>query len=247
MKKIYLFAAVSAGLSLFWFAKEEYVLYKELKQLHQFSKYSFSQQGEDLIIENIFQYLKIEKPVYLDIGAWNPVVDNNTFLFYRKGSRGVLVEPNPYFVEMIRNVRPQDIVVPLAVTVDGRRAELDYYLVNDGKSGWNTFSAEQAMKLQSQGNTIKTIRMQSIGINDIIKKYLTKAPDLLSIDIEGMDLAVLKSLDWKSYRPRVICVETLVTGSRQGDQKIHEFLLQMNYSLKGSTFVNSVYVDNNLL
>ena len=61
------------------------------------SRPTFSQQGEDLIVESICGFLKIEKPTYLDIGAADPIVSNNTYLFYQQGCRGVLVEPNPAF------------------------------------------------------------------------------------------------------------------------------------------------------
>jgi hypothetical protein len=39
---------------------------------------------------------------YLDIGTNHRVVSNNTFLFYRTGSSGVCVEPNPAFANLIR-------------------------------------------------------------------------------------------------------------------------------------------------
>ena len=61
------------------------------------ANFSYSQQGEDLIILDIFRHLRLKRPSYLDIGAWEPVKSNNTYLFYRLGSRGVLVEPNPVF------------------------------------------------------------------------------------------------------------------------------------------------------
>src|SRR4051794_18414209 len=55
---------------------------------------SFAQQGEDLVVDSLFGALKVAKPTYLDIGAYEPIRSNNTYLFYRQGGRGVLVEPN---------------------------------------------------------------------------------------------------------------------------------------------------------
>src|SRR5687768_251174 len=60
---------------------------------------SFAQSGEDLIANFICHYLQIPKITYLDVGAHDPVKINNTFFFYRRGFRGVLVEPN---VEMCK-------------------------------------------------------------------------------------------------------------------------------------------------
>ena len=64
-----------------------------------FKKISYSQLGEDLIIEFVFNGIGINKINYLDIGAHHPIEINNTYLFYLKGSYGVLIEPDPYFVE----------------------------------------------------------------------------------------------------------------------------------------------------
>ncbi|MFM6249337.1 MAG: hypothetical protein ACKPEQ_09345, partial [Dolichospermum sp.] len=56
---------------------------------------SYSQCGEDLIINFIFNNLGIINPSYLDIGAHHPTYLSNTYSFYRKGCQGVCVEPDP--------------------------------------------------------------------------------------------------------------------------------------------------------
>ncbi len=56
---------------------------------------TYSQFGEDLIVRYLFDSLGIARPTYLDIGANHPKFSGNTFGFYKRGSRGVLVEPNP--------------------------------------------------------------------------------------------------------------------------------------------------------
>src|SRR4051794_26326102 len=52
---------------------------------------SYAQSGEDVIVAGIFNYLRIAKPTYLDVGAFLPIYSSNTYLLYRQGSRGVLV------------------------------------------------------------------------------------------------------------------------------------------------------------
>jgi hypothetical protein len=58
-------------------------------------KVSYSQSGEDVIVDFIFQILKIQKPSYLDVGAHHPSYLSNTYLFYQKGCQGVCIEPDP--------------------------------------------------------------------------------------------------------------------------------------------------------
>ena len=46
---------------------------------------SFSQCGEDLIVNYIFNLRGISLPSYLDIGANHPYFISNTALFHKKG------------------------------------------------------------------------------------------------------------------------------------------------------------------
>jgi hypothetical protein len=61
----------------------------------KFEKKSFSQTGEDLIVEFIFNDIGVDYPSYIDIGAHHPYYLNNTQIFYLKGCRGINIEPDP--------------------------------------------------------------------------------------------------------------------------------------------------------
>jgi hypothetical protein len=108
-------------------------------------KQSYSQQGEDLIVESIFDYLGIEHPSYLDVGAADPVRFNNTYLFHRKGCRGVLVEPNPDYCRRLSAERPKDTVLNIGIGFTDQK-ESDYYMIGGvaNAADLNTFSKEQA-------------------------------------------------------------------------------------------------------
>src|SRR3954468_21715772 len=94
-----------------------------------YSKRSFSQCGEDLIVDHIFQQLKIEKPSYLDIGAYHPKRLSNTYLFYLKGSRGINVEPDPSLFEAFLNERQEDI--NLNIGIGPKSGTADFYIMNE--------------------------------------------------------------------------------------------------------------------
>ena len=85
---------------------EEKALHSQ--QLNQY-KVSYSQKGEDLIIKHIFDGLGIVEPSYLDIGAHHPYHISNTALFYKNGSRGINIEPDPDLFVEINRVRKEDI------------------------------------------------------------------------------------------------------------------------------------------
>ena len=205
---------------------------------------SFAQQGEDLVLKGVLAELGYDKPTYLDIGSYHPVVSNNTYLLYAVGGRGVLVEPNPFLAEMSRRVRPDDTMVEAGVAAAEERAEADYYVIQ-GRPQLNTFSKEQADRYIAEGGKIeKTVKMPLIPIDELLAEHFPESPpDLLSLDVEGLDLEVLRSMDFERWRPPVICVETLVYGSKALVPEIFDVLRERGYVVRGATFVNTIFVD----
>jgi hypothetical protein len=208
------------------------------------SELSFAQAGEDVIVNFLFHYLQFKDIQYLDIGAWDPVAYNNTYFFYRKGFRGVLVEPNVAMCRKIRGVRPEDTTLEAGIGVTAER-EGDYYMMNE--SGWNTFSKDEADHMTKvTGGKIrveKVIKMPLLDINDVMAKHFGKAPAYVSIDAEGLHLAILKSIDYGRFRPLAICVETLVSGSRAAIPEIPAYMASQGYVDRGGSFVNTIFVD----
>src|SRR3989344_4572766 len=56
-------------------------------------KRSYSQSGEDMILRSIFDDKK--EGFYVDVGAFHPKLYSNTYYFYKRGWRGINIEPNP--------------------------------------------------------------------------------------------------------------------------------------------------------
>jgi FkbM family methyltransferase len=221
---------------------------------HQpWARQSHSQQGEDLIVAAICDLFGIEHPTYLDIGAADPCQDNNTYLFYERECRGVLVEPNPAFCRKIKAVRPGDTVLNAGVGVTGEReTTADYYVIG-GRDGdyLNSFSKEQVDDVvkRSEGtrSVAKTIKMRLLNINSIIEQYLPAAPSFVSIDTEGLDFAILQTLDFERFRPSILCVETLIIGTTRVKTEILDLMTSKGYLVRGGTFVNTIFVDGRLL
>jgi len=215
------------------------------------SRTSYSQQGEDLIVDSICGSLAIRNPTYLDIGAADPIVLNNTYLFYEGGCRGVLVEPNPTFCSKLRSQRPKDKVLNIGVGFEDRDAA-DYYMVGGPDGEYlNTFSPDDVERLREKSKgfrpIVKVIKMPLVNINKIMEEQFQGAPDFLSTDTEGLDLDILKSLDFNRFRPKIVCVETLVLGIKQMETAILDLMRAKDYTIRGATFVNTIFVDNHIL
>lgn len=209
---------------------------------------SFSQCGEDLVVAFMAYYLAIPKVTYLDIGANDPVKFSNTYYFYKKGHRGALVEPNRELCKRLRRERPADSTVEAGIGVTAAR-EADYYVMT--YDGLNTFSKEEAehQVQTSQGKVSiqEVIKIPLLNINDVMDEHFHGAPAFLSVDTEGLDLAILQSIDYSRFRPKIICAETLVSNTRKTRPEIPEFMGRQGYIARGGSFVNTIFVDEMLL
>jgi FkbM family methyltransferase len=209
----------------------------------------YSQCGEDLIADQILHDLGVDRPTFLDVGAFLPIRSNNTYLFYTRGARGVLVEPNVDLIAELKRARPEDVVLNIGIGFSAEEETADYYRTNFPQR--NTFDAEDAKKLVASSNgearIVEVVKMPLVPINKVIATHLgDRAPDFLSVDTEGLDLAILKTLDFGKYRPKLICAETFDNTTFRVKPDVAEFLGGQGYAVRGQTHPNTLFVDQRL-
>jgi hypothetical protein len=115
----------------------------------------------------------------------------------------------------------------------------------------NTFSKEEAERYQSYGNQkIEiVIEIPLLNLEDILRKYFHPCPDFISLDAEGLDLAILKSLDLNRFRPAVFCIETIKYTEDKSELKnlkileISDIMESQGYMTYADTHINTIYVD----
>ena len=206
----------------------------------------YSQSGEDKILFHFFSSLGKDKITYLDIGTNHPQIHNNTYLFYRKGSSGVCIEPNPKLADLIRSTRSRDVCLNVGVSFDEERVA-DFYMMSSHTL--STFSKEDATALDRAGvyKIEETLRIQLRSINSILETQFTEPVDLISIDVEGWNEEVVRSIDFSRFRPLCLCVETLTFSDNGYGEKIPgitEFLVENGYSVYADTHINTIFVDS---
>jgi FkbM family methyltransferase len=208
---------------------------------------SYSQCGEDLIVSFLMNMLGISRPSYLDIGAHHPTYLSNTYLFYWRGCRGVCVEPDPELFKKIKRKRTGDKCLNVGVGSDADAvSEMDFYIMSSRTL--NTFSKAEAERYQSYGNQKiqQVISIPLISVNDMIGKYFSPAPNFVSLDVEGLDLQIIQSMDFNKYRPEVFCIETLSYTENRTERKLNEIIdlmHQKNYVTYADTYINTIFVE----
>lgn len=170
-----------------------------------YRKPSYSQEGEDMILKKIFA--EKDKGFYIDVGAFHPFLYSNTQLLYEKGWKGINIEPTPGRINLFKRVRKRDINLEYAI--GNRKRTLDFQMFT--KPALNTFDKKRAQVISNskQSQLKKTVRIQTRRLDDILNHHLSEHQhiDLLNIDVEGFELQVLKSNDWKKFKPDIILVE----------------------------------------
>ncbi|MBD2107735.1 FkbM family methyltransferase [Nodosilinea sp. FACHB-13] len=212
-------------------------------QIRKYSQISHSQCGEDLIVKFIFDNLGIQHPSYIDIGAHDPEYLNNTATFYLSGSIGINIEPDPILFKKFLNTRKRDLNLNIGVadTVD----VIDFYFMSSPTL--NTFSKIEADKYVEFGYPIVSIgKIKVDKLHNIIKtQWNNSFPDFLSLDVEGLDETILKSIDYEKNYPIVICVETMSfskNGNGVKNKSIIEFLENNGYLVYADTYINTIFV-----
>ncbi len=190
----------------------------------------------------------IRTGTYLDIGANDPIDQNNTYFFYRQGFRGVLVEPNPAYAELLQSVRPKDKTLVAGIGTTAAAAADFYVLSMPALSTFSRDQADRAIKaLNGKVNIREIIKVPLLDINDVMAKHFEEAPTFLSIDTEGMDLAILKTVDLSRFRPKIICAETVEVGTTKIIAEIPRYMEAQGYVARGGSLVNTIFVDSKIL
>jgi FkbM family methyltransferase len=212
------------------------------ERLDPFVHLAYSQDGEDMILRRLFEGQK--QGFYVDIGAHHPFRFSNTCYFHRRGWTGINIDPNPDAINAFVRNRPSDINVCVGVSdVEG---DLAFHFFNE--PALNTFDADLAAARARLPEycLLETRNVPVRRLDDLLTEYLPRDQkiDFLSIDVEGMDLAVLRSGDWNRFRPGVMLVEARKRALRAIEQDpISAFAVAAGYQLVAKTLNTLIFED----
>jgi FkbM family methyltransferase len=210
-----------------------------------FVLFSYSQDGEDMILRRLFE--RQQSGFYVDVGAHHPYRFSNTCYFYRRGWRGINIDPNPDAIAAFRRDRPDDINI--CVGISDATANLSFHFFNE--PALNTFDADLAAE-RARLPDYRLVETRSVPVrrlDDLLTEYLPRDRkiDFMSIDVEGMDLSVLRSNDWSRFRPALLLVEAHErTVAAVENDPIALFAVGTGYRLIAKTLNTLIYEDGQL-
>lgn len=211
--------------------------------IRKYSIKSYSQEGEDMILRRLFS--NKTKGFYVDVGAHHPFRFSNTYYFYKRGWNGINIDAMPGSMQLFNKYRSKDI--NLEIPIASQCKKMTYYQFNE--PALNGFDKELSENRNNEDNKYfirNTVDLETKRLDQIFPSFIgDQCIDFLSIDVEGLDFDVLKSNDWKRYKPKVVLIETLKASlSDLVDDPITGFLSVNGYSLCAKT-MNTVFYNLN--
>jgi FkbM family methyltransferase len=177
---------------------------------------SYSQFGEDAYLYAYFkgQTWQDGKPMYLpadgfyvDVGAYSPTECSNTYAFYRQGWHGINIDATPGVMDSFSLLRRRDINLNMAIGAES--GELTFYSWGV-PNVFNTANPEIArQRAASLGQQPVEMKVKCMPLAGVLEMYIPpgKTINFLTVDVEGLDLEVLRSNDWSKYRPELVVAE----------------------------------------
>lgn len=190
-------------------------------------KSSYSQYGEDLIINNFFDGKDLNNGNYLDIGCYHPTGISNTHALHLKGWKGLVVDIDDYKLSLFKKRRGSKVeTLKAAISYKSSQELVSVYKFNQPFSPYDTLSKEVADMRSKEINIGYSVeKVQQIDINLLLAK---QEYDLINIDVEGLDEIIVNSINFQKYQPSLIVYESFEPYEPSDTKKV---LLKNGYEL----------------
>jgi FkbM family methyltransferase len=213
---------------------------------------SHAQHGEDLQIAYFLGNAKRQS--YIDVGSLWPQKLSNSYYFYERQGFGLCIDPNPEVAADYARVRPRDTF--LNVGISSAPGTLTYNMYENPV--FNTFSAERAAlvlkKSRSRGGRglVDAVDIDVVTLDDAVTRtgFADRCDgrlDFLTVDVEGLELEVVRGFSFSILRPRLVVLEHIRRRSADVTAEHSDLCRAMTdrgYWLAGYTGHDMYFLDN---
>jgi len=205
-------------------------------------KYRSQYQQDKFLYENFFK--NVNNGFFIDIGASEPENQNNTFFFEDLGWNGVLIEPRKEEFENLKNKRrcPVENIAIYKETGMFKFISCDGYI--KGLSGLLCEQKPEHLnrifnELILYGKSIEIIEVETTTFNNIANKYKFDKIDYLSLDVEGAEYSILKTIDFKNIKIKAISVE-----NNYKNDNVYKLLSSNNFRKVIALGCDDIYIND---
>jgi FkbM family methyltransferase len=186
---------------------------------------------EDQLVWSFFD--RKTKGFFVEVGANHPCEWSQTWLLEQNGWRGILIEPQEAYYQLLRQKRKNSIVWRAACSSPGKRGEALLHRPADNPGVATLEKNVDDVDVRYD----RSEKVQVVTLDDILTAAGRPSIDLLSLDVEGTELDVLEGFDLPAYRPKLILMEDKCQSLRK-----HRYLSRAGYRLIKRTGFNNWYI-----
>jgi FkbM family methyltransferase len=202
----------------------------------------YSQYGQDKwLLDNYFSNKK--DGFFLEIGADDGIDKSNTKFYEELGWKGLCIEPSPTRFKKLANNRNcycENIAIS---TTAGSVEFMDIAGYGKGLSGIvSKYDTRHVSRIQQElthpdnkGHEIITV--ETTTLSTLLEKYNMFNIDFCTIDTEGGELDILKTIDFDKYS-----IDILVIENNYNDIDIKTYLESVGYKFETRLVIDDVYV-----
>lgn len=174
---------------------------------------------------------------FVELGALDGISHSNTLLFEERGWRGLCIEAQPWQYRQLTKNRPRCVNENVAVSEEP--GSVSFTITSEARfDGLSTHI--DLDKLRRHGVTVKkVVQVEAVPMRELLAQNLRKHVDLLSLDVEGAEYNVLRSVDFAATTFGVLLVE----HADFPDPKILELLEGVGYQLHGMVGFDFVFAN----
>ncbi|MBC8325485.1 MAG: FkbM family methyltransferase [Verrucomicrobia subdivision 3 bacterium] len=208
--------------------------------LTNFRQTHYAQFGEDIVLDELLKP-ELCDGFYVDVGCYHPKKHSNTYRLHQRGWNGINIDLEEDKIRLFNLCRPNDhnVVCPvsdLEETVTIRR--------------FSSFGLGTTINSQQAAGTNEAVFDERQAKTKTLAQIIEESPfagrkiDLLSIEAEGMDERILKSVDFDRHFPKIILIEDYHRniGEIIGTDS-YKLLTSKGYALRSWTFYTLIFVQ----
>ncbi|GMU19294.1 MAG: hypothetical protein AMXMBFR12_04860 [Candidatus Babeliales bacterium] len=198
-----------------------------------------SQLGQDQLFNERF-LLNKKNGFFLDIGAHDGMTGSNTYFFEKElGWQGMCFEPLPHLFKQLRACRDCICINACVGSVNGTVPFLHLDSLDEQLSGMcDTYDPRQLdivmNDLSVYGGNAVMLYLPCVSLMDILEQHGITHVDYLSLDTEGSELEILKTIDFSKISIDMMSVEN----------NFHEPFIRDFLETKGFIFIEHLIVDD---
>jgi len=193
-----------------------------IKYYKTFLRYGLSYEGEAWFANNyIWPYKK--KGFYIDIGCYHPLKYSQTYKLYKLGWSGINIDISKESIDLFKLFRSKD--KNLNIGISNKAGFENFYFTKKISTTNSLNNKDLKESINYKKNFLREIQTQTI--HQLFEENNISEVDFLKIDCEGMDLSIIKTINFSKYKINFLSIEFLYESG--------------NFIIKQNKNINSVH------